>query len=122
MSKNEFTSNQILPHKKLNPKYNRFEFSQEELNELKAAFQVFEDEEKGKITPRNIIKIFQSLGYDNNNQNIMNMLQYLETNSVDGKIGFEEFLEGCNKYLGKNTPESDQMKIFRMFSESDENV
>ena len=122
MSKFIFESKKILPQKKQNSKYNKFDLSKEEIDELKAAFQIFEEEDTGKINPKNIIKIFKSLNYDKDHKNIMSMLDYLQKNSTLGLISFEQFLEGCDKFLGKNTPEEDLTKIYELFVESKENV
>lgn len=122
MSQFSLNSKKILPHKKLNPKYNRFDLSQEEIDELKSAFQVFEEDDTGRINPKSIIKIFQSLGFDKDNQNIVNMLEYLQGVAINDLISFEQFLEGSEKFLGRNTPEVDLKKIYEMFIDSNENV
>ena len=122
MSSSIFESKKILPHKKLNSKYSKFDLSKEEIDELKAAFQIFEEDDTGKINPKNIMKIFKSLSYDKDNKNIMSMLEYLQKNSTLGLISFEQFLEACDKFLGKNTPDEDLRKIYDLFIDNNEKV
>ena len=53
------TSKKIMPHKKEKIKQNYYDFCKEEVEELKAAFKIFE-EENGKINPENIKKCLKS--------------------------------------------------------------
>lgn len=112
----------VLPHKKQTPKYNNSDLCIEEVDELRAAFKIFEDENQ-KINPKNIAKIFIDLGYDTSNKNIIAMFQYLKDVADEEElINFDQFLEGCVKFLGRNSPDEDMKAIYDMFVESESNV
>lgn len=112
----------VTPHKKLNNKYRNFDLSNEEIEELRSAFQTFEEDHSGYINPQKIISIFEYLGYSKENQNIVNMLDYLNKQTDNNQVNFEAFLEAADKFLGKNTPDKDLEKIYEMFTESKEQV
>jgi len=111
----------VLPHKRLIPKYSKYDLCQEEVDELRSAFRIFEENDSGKINPKNIVAIFNSLGYQNDNQTVISMLNYLSSLSEDSLVSFDQFLEGCSKFLGKNTPTNDLKPIYIMFTE-EENI
>jgi Ca2+-binding EF-hand superfamily protein len=114
-----------LPHKKKAVKYNTFDLSPEEVEELKAAFKIFDEQDTGRIYPNSVKQIFESLGYDQNNKHIMKMFEYLtekSKESFDETITFEQFLEACSKFLGRNTPDEDLKPIFELFCDSETNV
>lgn len=108
--------NTILPHKKTNIKFNTLDLCQDEVEELKEAFKIYEKDRK--INPTEIIKIFENLNYDKNNKSIMNMLNYF----TDESITIEQFLEGCDKHLGRHSDETDLRNLFNLFIESEQNV
>ncbi len=112
----------ILPHKRKIPKYNNYDLYTEEIEELKAAFNVFKENNNEKIKPINITNIFKKLGYDKDNKSIMNLLDYLTTVSDNDLVTFEQFLDGCTKYLGKYSEEDDLRTIYELFVESRDNV
>lgn len=105
------SDHKVTPHKKVN----MGDMCKDEVDELKDAFKIFE-EETDKIKPSSVIKIFKDLAYDLDNEHILEMLEYLNNNADEkGMINFAQFLNGCNKYLGKNTPTEYLEKVFNMF-------
>lgn len=116
------TESQVLPHKKAAPKYSTFDLCQDEVEELKEAFKIFDENNTGFINPENISSIFSNLGYDKNNTAIMSMLEYLKYQGTGEGISFEQFLEASSRFLGKNTPEDELRKIFLMYCDSESNV
>lgn len=107
---------QLMPSKKIvNSKFKKL-FSTEELDELKSAYAVFEDE-NGLINIEKVCQIFSSLGYETNNKNLMEMLNYLKSINKNNMINFNDFLESCEKFLGVNTPDKELKEIYSLFTE-----
>ena len=111
----EFDKKQPIPFKKVvNSKYRKI-FSVEELDELKSAYSIYEDE-NGLINVEKIYQIINNLGYDSSS-NIMEMLKYLNSKSSNNMINFNDYLEACEKYLGSNTPDKELKEIYAMFTD-----
>ena len=93
-------------------------FGRGEVNELKEAFKVLE-EQPDKVNPDNVVKMFRDLGYSGTNQHLINLFEYLTSVADgDGFINYQQFLDGCNKFLGQNTPDEYLRKVYDMYADS----
>jgi Ca2+-binding EF-hand superfamily protein len=72
--------------------------TEDEIEELREAFNLFDTEATGKIDPRELKSAMQSLGFESKNPTIFNMIAELE--SLGREVDFEEFLDGITSKLG----------------------
>ena len=72
--------------------------TEDEIEELREAFNLFDTEATGKIDPRELKSAMQSLGFESKNPTIFNMIADLE--SEGREIDFEEFLDAITSRLG----------------------
>lgn len=72
--------------------------TEDEIEELREAFNLFDTEATGKIDPRELKSAMQSLGFESKNPTIFNMIAELE--SQGREVDFEEFLDGITSKLG----------------------
>ena len=72
--------------------------TEDEIEELREAFNLFDTEATGKIDPRELQSAMQSLGFESKNPTIFNMIADLE--SLGREVDFEEFLDGITSKLG----------------------
>ena len=72
--------------------------TEDEVEELREAFNLFDTEATGKIDPRELKSAMQSLGFESKNPTIFNMISELE--SLGREVDFEEFLDGITSKLG----------------------
>lgn len=79
-------------------KVSRPGLTEDEIEELKEAFNLFDTEATGKIDPRELKSAMQSLGFESKNPTIFNMIADLE--SLGREVDFEEFLDGITSKLG----------------------
>lgn len=92
---------------------NKSIFSKDEILELKLTFQLLED--NGSLNSNKVSSFVSNLkNYDrpNINKSIINIFDEVNKEIQNKKIGFEDFLNICSKYTGKNTPEEDFNKLF----------
>ena len=84
--------------------------------DLKEAFKVLE-EEPDKVNPHDVVKMFRDLGYEGSSPHLISMFEYL-TSVADEKgfINYDQFIEGCSKFLGKNTPDEYHRKVYEMYT------
>jgi Ca2+-binding EF-hand superfamily protein len=80
------------------PKVQRPGLTEDEIEELREAFNLFDTEATGKIDPRELKSAMQSLGFESKNPTIFNMIADLE--SLGREVDFEEFLDGITSKLG----------------------
>jgi hypothetical protein len=81
--------------------------TEDEIEELREAFNLFDTEATGKIDPRELKSAMQSLGFESKNPTIFNMIAELE--SLGRETDFEEFLDGITSKLGDK---ESRVKIF----------
>lgn len=72
--------------------------TEDEIEEIREAFNLFDSEGTGKIDPRELKAAMQSLGFDSKNPTIYSMIADLETGNKE--IDFDEFLDAIANKLG----------------------
>ena len=73
--------------------YERPGLSEEEIEEIREAFNLFDTDGSGTIDPKELKAAMQSLGFEAKNQTIYQMIGDIDKDN-DGSIDFEEFLNG----------------------------
>jgi centrin-1 len=66
--------------------------SEEEIEEIREAFNLFDTDGSGTIDPKELKAAMQSLGFEAKNQTIYQMIADIDKDG-DGSIDFEEFLD-----------------------------
>lgn len=91
--------------------------SSEEIEEIRNAFQLFDTNNTGKISPTELKQAMQSLGFDTRNPTIYNMIAELETNDAakQGGVSFDTFLDAVNYKLGDKESREGIRRIFELF-------
>ncbi len=69
-------------------KYERPGLTEDEIEEIKEAFDLFDTDGSGSIDPKELKAAMQSLGFEAKNQTIFQMISDLDKNS-SGAIDFE---------------------------------
>merc|ERR1719164_153147 len=78
--------------KKAAKTYERPGLSDEEIEEIKEAFNLFDTDGSGTIDPKELKAAMQSLGFEAKNQTIYQMIADIDKDN-SGTIDFEEFLD-----------------------------
>ena len=87
------------PKSKFNAnKYIRPGLTEDEIEEIKEAFDLFDTDGSGSIDPKELRAAMQSLGFEAKNQTIYQMITDLDKNK-SGNIDFEEFLGQYGEFL-----------------------
>merc|ERR1711959_39764 len=97
-------------------KYERPGLKQDEIEEIKEAFDLFDTDQSGEIDLKELKAAMQSLGYESKNDTIFTMLNELDKDG-NASLDFEEFLELMSGKEGKDEKDTrDEIdKIFRLF-------
>lgn len=106
------------PDKK-NLTYSRYErpgLTEDEIEEIKEAFDLFDTDGSGTIDPKELKAAMQSLGFDAKNQTIFQMISDLDRNK-SGDIDFEEFLDMMTARMSDKDTREDINKVFRLFDD-----
>ena len=92
----------------------RTEITEEQAQEIKEAFDLFDSDKSGEIDTSELKNVLNSLGIDAKNQTLKNMINDVDKNQT-GTIDFDEFIEMLTaKISDKDTPE-DLRKVFDLF-------
>jgi Ca2+-binding EF-hand superfamily protein len=101
--------------KKGTKKRERPGLTEDEIEEIREAFNLFDTEGTGKIDPRELKGAMQSLGFESKNPTIFQMISELE--SMGREIDFEEFLDAITSKLGDKETKAGINKIFDLFDD-----
>mmetsp|Transcript_46688 Transcript_46688/g.111034 ORF Transcript_46688/g.111034 Transcript_46688/m.111034 type:complete len:172 (-) Transcript_46688:137-652(-) len=104
-------------------KYERPGLKQDEIEEIKEAFDLFDTDQSGEIDLKELKAAMQSLGYESRNDTIFTMLAELDKDG-NASLDFEEFLDLMSGKDGKDERDSKEEidKIFRLFDVDNKGV
>merc|ERR1719272_1711764 len=95
--------------------YERPGLTEDEIDEIREAFNLFDTDGSGLIDPRELKAAMQSLGFETKNPTIFQMIADLGTDG--GQIDFDEFLDSITQKLGDKETRSGIQKIFDLFDD-----
>jgi Ca2+-binding EF-hand superfamily protein len=95
--------------------YERPGLTEDEIDEIKEAFNLFDTNGSGTIDPRELKAAMQSLGFETKNPTIFQMIADLDTDG--GEIDFDDFLDAITSKLGDKETREGIRKIFDLFDE-----
>merc|ERR1712205_272242 len=104
-------------------KYERPGLKQDEIEEIKEAFDLFDTDQSGEIDLKELKAAMQSLGDESKNDTIFTMLNELDKDG-NASLDFEEFLELMSGKEGKDEKDTKEEidKIFRLFDVESKSV
>ena len=94
--------------------YERFGLSQDEVMEIKEAFDLFDSDKSGSIDKTELKNALQNLGIDNKNHTLTTMMKDLDKDD-SGTITFDEFIEMMTAKMSDKDTKDDLYKVFRLF-------
>lgn len=86
----------------------------EEVQEVKDAFDLFDTDSSGAVSVEELIEAMKSLGLDQKNEAVFNMIKDIDTDG-SGQLEFVEFLEMMTAKLSDKTPPEELKKVFNIF-------
>ena len=93
----------------------RVGLTDEEIDEIKEAFQMFDTQGHGSIDPKELKAAMMSLGFEKKSPTVYEMICDLE--NIGNEIDFDEFLDAiCNKLGNRETKEGIN-RIFDLFDD-----
>ena len=108
---------QVSQPKVFNPKqYERPGLTEDEIEEIKEAFDLFDSDGSGTIDPSELKSAMQSLGFEAKNQTIYQMISDLDKDG-SGAIDFDEFLDMMTARMSDKDTREDINKVFRLFDD-----
>lgn len=96
--------------------YERPGLSEEEIEEIREAFNLFDTDGSGTIDPKELKAAMQSLGFEAKNQTIYQMIADIDRDG-NGNIGFEEFLDMMTAKMSDSDSREDIQKVFNLFDD-----
>jgi len=91
--------------------YERPGLSQEEIEELQEAFNLFDTDGSGTIDSAELRQAMESLGYKQKNKMVYQMIE----NMKQKEINFDQFLDMMTARISDGDNREDIMKVFRLF-------
>ena len=109
-------SKKTLDSKAFNAKqFERPGLGEDEIMEIKEAFDLFDTEDKGCINPRELKEAMQSLGLDERSKIIYEMISSIDEET--DRLDFKEFLDLMTARMSEKDSREDIKKIFKLFDE-----
>jgi len=94
--------------------------TEEDYNELRETFNVFDEDGSGTIDPVEINKALEELGLDKRNPFILNLIHALKEKNKP--ITFEEYLDIVGSRVGETKTKEGLKRIFSIFDANEDGV
>ena len=97
--------------------------SNEEIKELRQAFELFDSSGEGKLNPKELISSMKSLHFDTKNPTIFSLIADLDTikKKKNGGITFDEYVISINSKLHDKESKEGIRRIFDLFIDNPNN-
>ena len=98
-----------------NAKVEKPGLTEEEMEEIREAFSMFDTDGTGKIDPKELKAAMHSLGFEKKSPTVYEMICELEENG--NEVDFEEFLNAISSKLGNRETREGIDRIFDLFDD-----
>ena len=88
--------------------------TEEEIEEIREAFNLFDTDGSGTIDPKELKAAMQSLGFEAKNATIYQMISDIDKDG-SGSIDFDEFLDMMTAKISDRDSKEDINKVFSLF-------
>merc|ERR1719238_252491 len=99
-----------------NKRYHIPGLSDEEIEEIREAFNLFDTDGSGTIDPKELKSAMESLGFEAKNQTIYQMIGDIDKDG-SGAIDFDEFLDMMTAKMSDKDSREDIQKVFNLFDD-----
>ena len=94
--------------------------NEEDYNELKETFTVFDEDGSGSIDPAEISKVLEELGLDKRNPFILTLILALKDKNK--AVTFDEFLDIICSRVGETKTKDGLKKVFALYDKNEDGV
>jgi centrin-1 len=95
-------------------RYEKNGLTEDEVLEIKEAFDLFDTDGSGTISTEELRKALQNLGIDARNQTLLNMMSDLDKDR-SGSIDFDEFISMMTAQMSDTDSREDLRKVYNLF-------
>merc|ERR1711861_36642 len=96
------------------------QLSDEQLDEIREAFSLFDSDASGMIDVRELKATMRALGFEVKNEELKKMVTDIG-NDGNGTIEFSEFLQMMTGKMGEKDTREDIEKVFKLFDDDNTN-
>ncbi|XP_055380451.1 uncharacterized protein LOC129611341 [Condylostylus longicornis] len=112
---NKKTMQPVGGRKKSGPK---FELTEEQKNDIKEAFDLFDTEGTGHIESKELKVAIRALGFEPKKEEIKRMIAEIDKDNT-GKISFTDFLQLMTMKMAEKDSKEEILKAFRLFDDDE---
>ena len=96
----------------------RTELTEEQQQEIKEAFDLFDTDGSGNIDQKELKVAMRALGFEPKREEIKKMIADVDKDG-SGVIDFQEFLDMMRQKMSERDPREEMMKAFRLFDDDE---
>src|SRR5882757_6796446 len=100
------------------PKPRRTDLTEEQKQEIKEAFDLFDTDGSGTIDAKELKVAMRALGFEPKKEEIRKMIADADKNGT-GVIDFPEFLDMMTGKMAERDPREEMLKAFRLFDDDE---
>ena len=105
----------LVPKRQTKPKA-RTELSEEQKQEIKEAFDLFDTDKAGSIDYHELKVALRALGFEIKKSEVLDLMNEYDREKK-GNIGYNDFLDICTTKINERDPLDEILKAFKLFDE-----
>jgi len=113
--------NPVVAKKKAEGKYQRPELTDEQKQEIKEAFDLFDTDKSGSIDYHELKVAMRALGFDVKKADVLKLMKEYDRNET-GQIEYADFVDIMTQKMAERDPEEEIKKAFALFDEDGHGV
>lgn len=106
----------VTPKPRVRSKRPKFELTEEQKQEIREAFDLFDTEKSGRIDAHEMKVAMRALGFDVKKEQVLKLMEEYDRDG-QGSIDFNDFLEIMTEKISQRDPNEEILKAFRLFDD-----
>ena len=112
----KFSTSSNLVKSSINNRKKRPELTEEQKQEVKEAFDLFDTDKNGSIDYHELKVAMRALGFDIKKAEVIKLMQEYDRNET-GQVGFSDFVEIMTQKISERDPDQEIIKAFKLFDD-----
>ncbi len=107
----------IISSSSLNKKNKKFVLTDDQINLLREAFDLFDMDKTGKIDYHEIKLTLKAFGFNIQKEELLNLLEKYDMERNENKLNFDDFMQLMSEKFSERDPRDEAIMAFDLFDE-----
>ena len=107
----------IINNNSISKKFKKFTLSDDQINLIREAFDLFDMDKTGKIDYHEIKLTLKAFGFNIKKQDLLNLLEKYDLEKHENKLNYDDFIQLMTEKFSERDPREEAILAFDLFDE-----